>query len=229
MSPRASSRAIGATRSPDLEIGEAESEQLPTIEIDRLETRFVLEDMCVRAGSLTEIDAGSGRLASVKLDGVDLSGSKLRAVELSNVLLQGIDAANGDWGGGEIRRTRFERARLTGLGLVESHTEEVCFSACKLEYANFRHSRIERTTFEDCVLTGADFHGASITASRFSRCRLEQVDFTGAELERVDIRGSELALVGSAQSLRGAIIDSLQLLELAPALAAELAIAVEDP
>ena len=162
MTQRASSRTIGATQGPDLEIGEESSEGLPGIELDRLEARFVLEDVCARASSLAGTDAGSGRLARVHVEEIDLSGSKLRGVELSNVLAQGVDAANGNWGGAEIRRTRFERARLTGLGLAESRIEEVCFSGCKLDYANFRHSKIARVTFEDCVLTGADFHGASI-------------------------------------------------------------------
>ncbi len=47
-------------------------------------------------------------------------------------------------------------------------------------------------------------------------------------MSRVDLRGSELTLTGSVLGLRGAIIDPLQLMELAQMLARELGITVED-
>jgi uncharacterized protein YjbI with pentapeptide repeats len=53
-------------------------------------------------------------------------------------------------------------------------------------------------------------------------------DFSKAELAHVDLRGSELALAGSLLALRGATIDSLQLMELSRPLAAELGITVEE-
>lgn len=53
-------------------------------------------------------------------------------------------------------------------------------------------------------------------------------DFSKAELAHVDLRGSELALGGSLLALRGATIDSLQLMEISRPLAAELGIAVEE-
>lgn len=102
------------------------------------------------------------------------------------------------------------------------------FKACKLDYANFRHSEIERVSFEDCVLTGADFQGASIKATVFSRCQLVEADFSKADMSLVDLRGSELRPAGSVLGLRGAIIDPLQLMELSRMLAQELGITVED-
>jgi uncharacterized protein YjbI with pentapeptide repeats len=104
----------------------------------------------------------------------------------------------------------------------------VSFKSCKLDYVNFRHSAIEQVSFEDCVLTGADFQGASINATRFSGCQLVDADFSKATLSLVDLRGSELALAGSVLGLRGAIIDPLQLMELARTLAQELGITIED-
>ncbi len=55
-----------------------------------------------------------------------------------------------------------------------------------------------------------------------------EADFSKALLTRVDLRGSELALAGSVLGLRGAIVDPLQLMDLARTLAQELGIAVED-
>jgi hypothetical protein len=224
MTPRrSSSPPIGVTQAPDFL-----SDELESIEVDRLDARFELEDVRICSASLVKIDAGSGCIRRVHLKDVDLGESKLRGVELVDVIGERIDAANGDWGGAEVRRTLFSDARLTGLNLAEARIKEVSFKACKLDYANFRHSEIEQASFEDCVLNGADFQGAGINATRFSRCQLVEADFSKVDLSRVDLRGSELALAGSVLGLGGAIIDPLQLMELSRALAQELGIAVED-
>jgi uncharacterized protein YjbI with pentapeptide repeats len=224
MAPRRSGpRPIGATQAPDLV-----PDQLEIVEIDGLEACFELEDVRICSASLGETNAGSGRFERVQLEDVALSESKLRAVELIDVIGKRIDAANGDWAGAQLRRTRFSDARLTGLNLAEARIEEVSFKGCKLDYVNFRHSAIEQVSFEDCLLTGADFQGASINATRFSGCQLVDADFSKAALSLVDLRSSELALAGSVLGLRGAIIDPLQLMELARTLAQELGITIED-
>jgi uncharacterized protein YjbI with pentapeptide repeats len=224
MPPRQPSpHQIGATQAPELDVEELESVQLAG-----LDARFELEDVRVCSASLAKVDAGSGRVGRAHLQDVDLVESKLRGVELLDVIAERIDAANGDWGGAQLRRTLFSEARLTGLSFAEARIQEVSFKACKLDYANFRHSEIERVSFEDCVLTGADFQGASIKATVFSRCQLVEADFSKAALSLVDLRGSELRLAGSVLGLRGAIIDQLQLMELSGTLARELGITVED-
>jgi uncharacterized protein YjbI with pentapeptide repeats len=220
---RSSSHPIGNSESPDLDL-----QDLARVELERLDAGFELEDARVSAVSLAEVNAGSGRVRRVYLEDVELVGSKLRAVGLVDVAAERIDSSNGDWGGAELRRVRFNDARLTGLNLGEARIEEVSFTACKLDYANFRHSKITHVSFEDCVLTGADFQGASIEATLFSGCQLVEADFSRAEMDRVDLRGSQLAPAGSLLGLRGAIIDSSQLFELTQTLAAELGIIVDD-
>jgi uncharacterized protein YjbI with pentapeptide repeats len=214
---------IGATQAPEPVV-----DDLEPIDLDGLAARFELEDVRVRSASFPNLDAGSGRLARGQLVDVGLGESKLRGVELVDVIAERLDAANGDWGGAHLRRTLFSDARLTGLGLAEARIEHVRFKLCKLDYVNFRHSEIEHVSFEDCVLTGADFQGAKIKKTVFSGCQLLEADFTKAELSHVDMRGSGLALAGSVLGLRGAIIDPLQLMELARTLAHELGITVED-
>ena len=186
------------------------------------------DDVRVCSISLAKADAGSGRFERVHLEDIDFGDSRLRAVKFSDVIAERIDAANGDWGGAQLRCTRFSDARLTGLNFAEARIEEVSFKGCKLDYANFRHSAIKQVSFEGCVLTGADFQGASLDATLFSDCQLVEADFSKAKFSLVDLRGSELALAGSVLGLRGAIIDPLQLMELARTLAQELGIAVKD-
>jgi uncharacterized protein YjbI with pentapeptide repeats len=217
-----SPRPIGVSQAPDFD-----SDQLESIEVNGLDARFELEDVLVCSASLAKTDAGSGHFRRAHLKDIDLGESKLRAVELVDVIAERIDAANGDWGGARFRRTSFRDARLTGLSLAEAEIEEVSFKGCKLDYANFRHSAIKQVSFEDCVLAGADFRGASLGATLFSHCQLAEADFSEAEMSLVDLRSSELVLAGSVLGLRGAIINPLQLMELAQAFAQELGITVE--
>ncbi len=200
--PRPKPARIGATEQPDLggaDPGAAEAELLAEAELEGVELR----------------DAS-------------LEGVRLRGVRLVDVAAEDLAAANGDWGEGLLRRVVLRGSRMTGLNLGAAKIEEARFAGCKLDYANFRHCTIEHATFEDCVLTGADFQGAEIYATRFSGCQLAQADFTKAELSHVDLRGSELAPAGSVLGLRGAIVDSLQLIDLSPVIAHELGIVVED-
>jgi uncharacterized protein YjbI with pentapeptide repeats len=224
MAPRRRSLdQIGATQLPDVE-----PDSLANIEPGGLDDGFRLEDVHIDSASLGSLNAGSGRFERVFLKDLDIGESKLRAVEFFDVIGEGLDAANGDWGGARLKRCVFSDARLTGVSLAEAQIGEVSFKGCKLDYANFRHSAIKHVSFEDCVLVGADFQGASLDSTRFSGCRLVEADFSKARLTRVDLRGSELALAGSVLGLRGAIVDPLQLMDLARMLAQELGIAVED-
>jgi uncharacterized protein YjbI with pentapeptide repeats len=175
-----------------------------------------------------ESDAGAGRIEESELADVDFGASKLRSLDLVDVRAERLAAANGDWGGATLRRVELRACRLTGLDLAEARLEDVVLSDCKLDYANLRNSVIENVSFEDCVLRAADFQGARLRAVRFSGCQLIETDFSRAAFEAVDLRGSELALAGSVLGLRGAIVDSPQLVELARAMAAELGIEIRD-
>jgi uncharacterized protein YjbI with pentapeptide repeats len=220
-SKRPDPSVIGATLVPDLV-----PETLEDIEVAELSAQFELEGVRLSSSALNGADAGSGRFERAHLRDVDLEDSKLRALELVDVRGERFSAANGDWGGAALRRVAFQKSRMTGLNLGEARIEEARFEGCKLDYANFRHCVIEHVSFEDCVLANADFQGARIYAARFSGCQLTAADFTKAELAHVDLRGSELALAGSVLGLRGATIDSLQLMDLSRTIAHELGIVV---
>ncbi|HYJ22736.1 MAG TPA: pentapeptide repeat-containing protein [Solirubrobacterales bacterium] len=177
---------------------------------------------------LPGIDPEAREVEEARLTGVDFEGAKLRGLRLVDVEAERVVAANGDWGGGLLRRTRFQDARLTHHTLAEAKVEDSHFVGCKLDYANFRFAAIEHVSFEDCVLDNADFQGARLYAVRFEGCRLNGTDFTKAELAHVDLRGSELILGGSVLGLRGAIVDPLQLMELSRPIAHELGIVVKE-
>jgi uncharacterized protein YjbI with pentapeptide repeats len=86
---------------------------------------------------------------------------------------------------------------------------------------------LREVTFEDCVLRDVDFGGAKLTDVSFPGSSLERLRLGQATLKNMDLRGAvKLDLADGYDSLRGAIIGTDQLLELAPALASTLGITV---
>ncbi len=116
----------------------------------------------------------------------------------------------------------------TGLQLQTSLLKDVVFRNCKLNLTNFRFTKCQRVLFVDSDLTEADFYNAELTDVAFQNCILHKTQLSGVKLTRVDFRGSDIRTILGVNSLRGAIIDSVQLAELAPLLAAELQIHVQD-
>jgi uncharacterized protein YjbI with pentapeptide repeats len=78
------------------------------------------------------------------------------------------------------------------------------------------------------VLDDADLGGAALREVRFAGSRLRRTLIDELRLTRVDFRGSELEPEGDMAALRGAIIDSVQLVELGPLLARSVGIDVRD-
>jgi uncharacterized protein YjbI with pentapeptide repeats len=215
---------IGVQRVPDL--AAPLHERVPAL----LVAGFTIADAAIGPpADLAGADAAGGRIARSTLHAVSMTASRLRSVTLTDVRVDGGDASNADWAGARLKRVVFETCRMTGFGGAEVEADDVHFRDCKLDLANFRFARMQRTTFQDCVLHEADFSGAALGSTRFDGCDLRRADFEGARLSRVDLRGSDLEeLRGDVLALRGAIVDSVQLVGLAPLLAERAGILVED-
>jgi len=215
---------FGATNKPEIS-----EEHLEDVHAScRLQPEFVHEDAKVEGGSLAGAEAGSGRLTHAVLNNVNLAETRLSGVRLVDVSGSSLEGSNADWRGAHMRRVLFSGCRFTGLILSEAKFEEVTFRDCKLDYVNFRFAELNRVSFEDCVLTEADFQGARCEFSSFYSCRMEATDFSKAELEGVDLRGSELRLAGGVEALKGTVVSTSQVIDLAIPLAQAAGISVLD-
>jgi uncharacterized protein YjbI with pentapeptide repeats len=224
MAQRADTAITGATSPPELD-----ADELAGADDTVLERGFELEDVhLTAAAAVAEADAPYGHLTRALLEGVQLGGAHWRGVTLRHVQAQRVDGSSLDCMQSIADRVEFSACRMTGIELAESELREVTFRDCKLDYANFRNSTLTGVTFEDCVLTHADFGAAKLSNVRFSRCEVREVEFANARMRDVDLRGSDLSVRGAATSLRGAVVTPLQLMELAPVLAAEAGIRVEE-
>jgi uncharacterized protein YjbI with pentapeptide repeats len=192
-----------------------------------LSTGFEIEDARLdETADLTGAVAPAGRFARCRLAGVRLAGARLRSLRLIDVVISDADLSNADWTGAQLQRVVLERCRMTGFAGASLEGEHVVLRDCKLDLANLRGATLRDATFEDCVLDDADLGGAALREVRFPGSRLRRTLIDELQLTRVDLRGAQLEPEGDVAALRGAIVDSVQLVELGPLLARSLGIDV---
>ncbi|WP_344442968.1 pentapeptide repeat-containing protein [Kitasatospora nipponensis] len=119
---------------------------------------------------------------------------------------------------------------FAGISAFGSQLRRLTLRQCKLESVNLRAAVLRDVVFEDCQLRDVDFgSGAKLTGVSFPGSSLEEVRFGGSRLERTDLRGAtRLGLPDGHEGLRGAVISSPQLFELAPQFAHALGVVVQD-
>ncbi len=165
-------------------------------------------DCAVRRCTLDETVLSRARiidsvLSAVRGVGTDLSQASLRDVELSD-------------------------ARLGGTQLHGAVLERVVVRGGKIDFPNLREAKLRDVAFEGCVLVEADFAGAQLERVTFDDCTLARVDFSEARMTDVDLRGAAAVDVARGiDRLSGAVISASQLLDLAPAFAAQIGVRVE--
>lgn len=177
-----------------------------------------------------EIDGGeatSVRFIESAFTGVTLTGMGLERARLSDVWVSrnrwvGVRFADAEWLDVSILDSV-----LAGVQAYGSRLRRVVFERCKIDTLNLRGATLVDVAFEGCELDELDCAGASLTNVSFAGSAIRNARLSGVKLKKVDLRGArELGVADGADSLRGAIVDGRQLIELAPALAAALGIEV---
>ena len=117
---------------------------------------------------------------------------------------------------------------LAGVQAFSASMRRVTFRDGKLDSVNFRSGTLTDVRFENCLLSDAEFGGAKLRRVSFGGCTLARADFARSSCTKVDLRGAALGITAGYESLRGATVDSGQLVSLAPLLARHLGITVTD-
>jgi uncharacterized protein YjbI with pentapeptide repeats len=175
--------------------------------------------------------AGGSRFMECAFTGVTLDGGRLRKCRLSDVWFGETRFVATDLAESSVMNVWFAGCVLAGMPWYASEVRRVTLRGCKLDSVNFRDTAFTDVVFEECVLSDVDFGGAKLTRVRFPGCTLARTDFTNVTCSDVDLIGARLENGGIKAgwgALRGARIDSLQLMTLAPLLAQHLGIAVVE-
>ena len=172
--------------------------------------------------------AGGCHFLDCEFTGVSFGGGRLRKSRFTDVTLSQVRFVATD-----LAETGWQDAVLTdcvlaGVQAFASAARRVRVRDAKLDSVNFRSAVLTDVAFEDCVLRDVDFGGATLLRVSFAGCTLADVDFTKVTCTEVDLRGASLGIAAGYESLRGAWIDSVQLVALAPFLARHLGLVVTD-
>lgn len=187
-----------------------------------------IEDAALRNRDATNAHVTSLDMSGVVLEKVILTAAQFERINARDLKVGQCDLSAAMLGGGAINRAEFINCRMAGVDMSKTALHDATFSGCKLDMANFRFADIRRVKFTNCTFADTDFLGAVLHDVTFESCTLERTVFTQAKCKLVDLRSSDLfELVGWA-SLKGAIIDGVQLAAVSPYLAHELGITVRS-
>lgn len=201
---------------------------LPLGEVDQLEQgEGWLDVATVELGPsiLDFSDRDSVEIIGSRLVGVRLLGGPQTRVTVRDSSLEQCDLS-------QVRvesalRSRFEACKLTGTEVTEALTD-VSFFDCSLNMANMSATKLQRVVFADCAIRDLDLSSAVVTDVSFDSCTIEELNLDRTECERVDLREAASLHVHAGKNLRGCLVTVAQTQELAPWLAHQLGLWIED-
>jgi len=159
-------------------------------------TNLLFEQVCFRHVILNQTRLVKMRVVDSRIEACDLSGA--------------------DWEKARFRRVEFGGCRLWGTKWLEAYLENVLFKDCEGEEAIFASATFKSARFEKCNLREASFQEADLTGVVFYQCDLTNADLGGTRLKGADFRGSLInGMQVGAKELQGAIIDSVQAIQVA--------------
>lgn len=196
-------------------------------QVEVLGTEVVADDELVSEVHCTRLDLVGTRtefveLQQLKADGGSFAGSHWRRTNWVDVAISQADGANATFDESGLSRTAFTGARLTGLGLPGCTAQDVTFTDCRVDLANFRFANLKRVTFVRCELSGADFSNAMLNDVIFEQCNLTEAAFDHARSEKVLLDGGQLDGIKGIEGLRGAQVRADLVVDLARTMASAL-------
>jgi hypothetical protein len=177
----------------------------------------------LRSGSVADLEIVGSRVMGAAFTGVELEH-----LRVTDTVFQGCDLSGASAVEAGLVRVEFVDCRMLAFDAAQASLRDVRFRECRLDEANFRMSVGEHVQFDRSMLRGADFYRARLPGLRLFDCDLTGVEFSQADLRGGRLHGSGLEGLRGADSARGAVIDSSQLLPMALQVLGSLGIAVDD-
>lgn len=185
-----------------------------------------LEGMRVAAAAGDLVDLGAARVDESELLSVVAQEVDLRSARLADVVVR-LDSPvvrlnRGRWRGVEVT------GRLGSVDATEVEWRGVHLVGCRIGYLNLRGAELLDVVLTDCTIDDIDLVGATARRLALSNTTVRQLVVHESRLTDVDLRQGEVESFQGLRHLAGVTISSHQLALLAPALADELGLRVED-
>ncbi|HZG05018.1 MAG TPA: pentapeptide repeat-containing protein [Streptomyces sp.] len=195
----------------------------------RLESEGTYDTVHFDGNGFEDADCGGARFMECAFSSVSFTGGHYRRTRFNDVWLHTVR-----WVGADLAETEWLDAEITsgafaGVEAFSTRMRRVTFSHCKFDSVNLRAAALRDVRFADCLLRDVDFGGATLTGVAFPGSTLDGVRLDDVRMTEVDLRdAAALGITSGHDRLRGAVIGSPQLLDLAPVLAQVLGIEVRD-
>jgi uncharacterized protein YjbI with pentapeptide repeats len=190
--------------------------RLPAGSLARLEDFGEYAARELRRTDLSGQKAEAPSFAEVVFDKTRLSGTEFSKPRLQDCRLRSADLSAARWEHVRLRRVEIVDSRLLGADWTESDLEDVLFRSCTLDGILLAASRWRSVRLENCSLKNAVLENAELPGAVFLDCDLAGADLRGALLAGADFRGSKLGgLQAGPKEMKGAIVDSLQAVQVA--------------
>lgn len=173
-------------------------------------------------------DATDSRFVECHAQRCCLEGVSMRRAHIVDCLLTEVHGASVDFSDSTWRDTHMTRGRLGALTLAGATLKGIRLRGIKLGFVNIAAARLDDVVFEDCEIGGLDARAAQMRSVRFLGCTVEELNVAEATLSKVDLSGAKMHALIGVGSLRGAIVNHDQLVDLAPLFAAELGVEVHE-
>ncbi len=186
-----------------------------------------VDDVVFRDEDLRHIRIEGREFERVTLSRVSLNCSVFSEMHLQDVLIEECDLTRASFERCAFSRVTFRECRLDGVEFAATMTSDLLFERSSLKNSSFRFERLG-ALFNECNLQEADFTEADLSGSRMTGCELRAAQMFKANTQGLDLRTNNVSGIQSIDHLKGAIVDSYQLLDLATAMAKRIGIVVEE-
>jgi uncharacterized protein YjbI with pentapeptide repeats len=180
-------------------------------------------DLDLSGREAVNVDVAESRLATCRF-----GQGRFDRVSMSDCELIGCDLANLQARDSSMVRTSVTSCRVTGLSWGAGLLKDVRWEGCRADMSAFRFARFTRVLFTGCDLRQVDFQNADLRGVRFEDCDLSGAQFSNAVMTGARFQRCSLGGIAGVHSLRGAVVGSSDLVDLAHSLAGALGIAIEE-
>lgn len=193
-----------------------------------LQPRDDHDDTLFDSADLSDRVADGASFLGCRLAGCRADGLRARRARFVDTELRGLQAATLDLAESTWRDCILADCRLGAVTASRAQLSRVRVRGGKVDFVNLRGARLLDVVFESCVLGELDAGDAELVNVSFVDARLDVLRLSGSTADRLDLRGARLSALHGLDNLRGTVVTTSQLLDLAPALAAHLGITVAD-
>ena len=189
----------------------------PGVDLDGLRFSGVRVESGLAGATLLECEFNE--LSEEKLE---LRGARLLESRISGSVIPTFAAHASVW-----RDAQLVASRVGACDLAESELRRTVFEGSKLGWVNLRGATMHDVLFRDCAFDEIDLGGATLARVAFEGCITEKLTLTQTTADGLDLRGLEFRAIEGLEGLRGSVLTSGQVANLAEVLAAHHGVRID--